>query len=187
MKKKFFIQSIFILIISIFLSLSKISLPNAIDMVDFQFNMFTISSVLAGFSFTTLGILLGMSSETLMDKLKNTTIITDKSEKIVMSLLEFCFSGLISLLFVIGIMDLLYVKPARKILFFYGELSLLVGLIYFLISVYEIYGLIKTIYGVNVKKAEDKRKKFLADLDEAKKRNAEYSDIQTDNEDTWKM
>lgn len=182
MRNRFLFINVLSLLISIILDFLKIALPDSANMAEFQFNMFTISSVLAGFSFTILSILLGISSEKIMHKLNNTTIITEKSEKIVMSLLEFCLSGLISLLFIVGIMDLPYIMRIRRLIFFCGEVFLFIGLLYFVKSVYEIYKLIITIYGVNSKEVENKRREFKNALNKAKERN----NVHEDKEESWK-
>ncbi len=153
------------------------------DMVGYQFNIFTISTVLAGFSFTSLGTLLGLSSETLMKKLDDTSIIINKSKKIVDSLLYFCCSGLISLFFIIGL-DQLIIRIINKteiinpnvilnFIFLLGIMFLVLGVVYFIISVYEMYDLIKRVYGANTKKYEEKEKNYKLDIQEAKGRNHE--------------
>lgn len=72
------------------------------DMVNYQFNLFTISSGLAGFSFTTLGILLGMGSEVLIEKLKDTEIVTSKCRTIAQSLFFLCTACVAALYFIVG-------------------------------------------------------------------------------------
>lgn len=59
MKNKIIIQSIVLAIVSVIISGINSELPK--EMVSYQFNMFTISTVLAGFSFTTLSMLLSMN------------------------------------------------------------------------------------------------------------------------------
>lgn len=68
----------------------------------YQFNLFTISSGLAGFSFTTLGILLGMGSEVLIEKLKDTEIVTSKCRTIAQSLFFLCTACVAALYFIVG-------------------------------------------------------------------------------------
>lgn len=82
MKKKIFYELIVAIGLSIFLGKFFQAVPCVEELVDYQFNLFTVSSVFAGFSFTTLGILLGMSSEKVMERLQNTTVITNKSKKL---------------------------------------------------------------------------------------------------------
>ncbi|MDR7812061.1 hypothetical protein [Lacrimispora sp.] len=156
------------------------------DMIGYQFNIFTISTVLAGFSFTTLGTLLGMSSEALMKKLKDTTIVTNKSRRIVKSLLCFCCTGLISLFYIVGL-DQLVERAIQKIerinlnfildfIFLLGIIFLVLGIIYFIISVYEIYDLIKRVYGCDTEKYKKLKEDYKVDIQEAKKRSCETRD-----------
>ena len=91
-----------------------ISIPSDKDMADYQFNMFTISSVFAGFAFTMLGMLLGMSSENLIKRIRKTDIITHKCEKIVFCLICFCSSGIFSLVLILGI-DVFLDKILKKV------------------------------------------------------------------------
>jgi len=156
------------------------------DMVGYQFNIFTISTVFAGFAFTSLGTLLGMSSENLMIKLKDTTVITDKSKIIVESLLYFCMSGFISLFYVVGIDGLLkrtVIKlfkinpdPILNFVFLSGIVFLVVGIIYFIISVRGVYELIIRVYGSNTKKYEKMKEAFDLGIQEAIKRDREMRD-----------
>jgi len=150
------------------------------DMVGYQFNVFTISTVMAGFSFTSLGTLLGLSSETLMKKLENTTIIINKSQRIVGSLLCFCASGLISLFFVIGLDNLLG-RALMKIdinnwqmiinfIFLLGLVFLGAGIVYFIWSVYEIYDLIVRIYSCNAKKYKAMEIEYKEEIEKAMER-----------------
>lgn len=156
------------------------------DMIGYQFNIFTISTVLAGFSFTSLGTLLGMSSETLMKKLKDTTIIINKSKIIVKSLLYFCCTGLISLFFIVGL-DQLVKRIIKKVgfgnsdtilnfIFLSGILLLVIGIIYFIISVRELYDLIVRVYGCNTKKYEKLKEDYEIGIQEAIERSYEIGD-----------
>ncbi len=158
----------------------KIILFPSQDMVGYQFNLFTISSVLAGFSFTVLGMLLGMFSEKMMDKIKETSIVTRKCKKVANSLLLFCVSGFVSLCFIVRLdiaIERIFIKiGSDKAEFFIngffllGIICLFLGIVYFLISVYEIYGLIKSVYGYN-KKKRNMNAEFWDEVEAAKKRN----------------
>ena len=149
------------------------------DIIEYQFNLFTISSVLAGFSFSVLGMFLGMFSEKMMDEIKETSIITRKSRKIVNSLILFCVSGFVSLFFIIRL-DVAIERIVLKLfnskgeiiinsIFLIGIISLLLGIIYFLIAVYEIYGLIEKVYGYN-KRKKSMKTEFWNEVETVKKR-----------------
>lgn len=70
-------------------ALEIINIPYAWEMKDFQINLFTICSVLAGFSFTVMGLLTTILSDELIRKLKNTSVVTSKSELILKSIIWF--------------------------------------------------------------------------------------------------
>lgn len=156
------------------------------DMIGYQFNVFTICTVMAGFSFTSLGTLLGLSSEALMEKLKNTTIIINKSQRIVGSLLCFCGSGLISLFFVIGL-DGLLSRALIKIginngqvlinfIFLLGLAFLGAGIVYFIWSVYEIYDLIVRIYSCNAKRYQAMEIEYREEIEKAMRMHGSMDD-----------
>lgn len=172
MKKKIFYELIVAIGISIFLGEFFQAIPCMEELVNYQFNLFTVSSVFAGFSFTTLGILLGMSSEKVMERLQNTTVITNKSKKIVMSLWFFSLSCFISLAFIIGIL-VVFPLLLQRILYYLGILSLVLGIFYFVLSVNAMYDLVKKIYGVNLKEASRKKDKFEQELERASEREKE--------------
>lgn len=142
-----------------------LKIPDNDQMLEYQFNLFTIASVLAGFSFTVLGLLSGVFSEKMVEKLKNTTIVTDKSRKIVSSIIWFGISAFISLIFIIGIVDfasgenkcLIIIKE----LLFVGEIiSIFVGLTYFLRATKGVYFLIQKIYGYDMEEINKKKESF---------------------------
>ena len=156
------------------------------DMVEYQFHIFTISTVLAGFSFTSLGTLLGLSSESLMTKLKDTSIVINKSKRIVKTLICFCCSGVVSLFFIIGL-DQLLKRVLLKIniikwvnvlnfIFLSGIVFLVMGIIYFIFSVHEIYDLIVRVYGTNTKKYEKMEEDYKLSMQEALERDHEMRD-----------
>ena len=74
------------------LKFNYIEIPSSDDMVGRQIDFITISTVFAGFSFTALGLILGMSSEKLIERVKNTNIISDKVDRIITSIVFFIMS-----------------------------------------------------------------------------------------------
>ncbi len=150
------------------------------NLVDYQFNLFTVASSLAGFTFTTLGILLGMGSETFMNQIKDTNIVTERCEKITISFVFFCVSCIISLYFIVGgnnVVDRILFKIFKcdcniinQSIYLIEVLCLLAGLVFFIISVYSVYDLIKRIYGYKTKNYGEERKKFIENLNAAKQR-----------------
>lgn len=171
------IANIIVILFSIIVTITNqkigfINIPTAEKMLEFQFNLFTISSVLAGFSFTVLGLLLTLFSEKIQDKLKNTTIVTKKSSKIAKSIIYFGVSALISLLFIIGIADLVDIQNNYlkiKEFLFVGEIvSIFAGLIYFLKAMKGVYILIQKLYGCDMIEIQHKKELFEEELKKQK-------------------
>lgn len=138
-----------------------IMIPSDEDLISRNIDLITISTVFAGFSFTALGLLLGLSSETLIEKIKNTNIIMNKVGRIINSIIFFILSVAISLIFVLG------TNPSQilscdegvvldRILYVLCIGYLIAGIIYFSCSVYELYDLVKRIYGYNKKEVQQK-------------------------------
>lgn len=148
------------------------------DMVGYQFSLFSVSTAFAGFSFTVLGILVGMSSETFIEKLKNTTIVTDKCRNITVSIGYFCVSCLLALFFIVQgdvIVDRICVKLFKKSFevinrsFFLLEIiSLFAGIVYFVVSAQGVYNLVKRVFGHKTKDYNKIKQDFFNDLEEAK-------------------
>lgn len=163
------------------LKFNYIEIPSSDDMVGRQIDFITISTVFAGFSFTALGLILGMSSEKLIERVKNTNIISDKVDRIITSIVFFIMSVIVSLYFVMGLNDSLLkgtaiLESANNVVYFFGVGYLVAGIIYFVYSVYELHDLIKRVYSYNqnsnekqIEKAKEEFKKNLHNL-----RNANY-------------
>lgn len=146
--------------------LGIIRIPNECKMESFQFDLFTICSVLAGFSFTVMGLLAGILSEELVEKLKNTTLITNKSELILKSIICFGIPSGLSVLFFTGIIDwlceLINLYFIMDFLFVTQVICILVGFFYFFRATRGIYLLIEKIYGVNEIEMKEKKQRFMA-------------------------
>ena len=69
-----------------------IMMPSDEDLISRNIDLITINTVFVGFSFTALGLLLGLSSETLIEKIKNTNIIMHKVGRIINSIIFFILS-----------------------------------------------------------------------------------------------
>lgn len=151
------IYSISLLIIGVVnIKLKFIAVPSTADMIPRQIDYITISTVFAGFSFTALGLLLGLSSEKLIEKIKNTNIILDKVNRIIGSIVYFILSVIASLFFVLGLNSVLtsnkYILTiVDSILYIFSVGYLVGGIVCFIYAVYELYDLIKRIYSYNKK------------------------------------
>lgn len=140
-------------------------IPIQESMLDTQSNLFTICSVFAGFAFSILGLIMGIFSEKIIEKLKGTTLIQRKCACIVKSIVYFCLSGFVSLIFMVGfnvyLSEITGMKTlVNNVLYINGIGFLLIGMIYFIAAVKNLFIIIEKIYGFNDKEYENKREKF---------------------------
>lgn len=186
-KKKMVIiiaYSILLLIIAgVNIKLKFITIPTSEKMIERQIDYITISTVFAGFSFTALGLLLGLSSEKLIEKIRNTNIIMDKVGRIIMSIVFFILSVIVSLFFVLGlnkslITNIQILLLVDCILYIFSIGYLIGGIGYFIYTVYELYDLVKRIYGYNKKEASQMIDKAKEEMEATRKkmREMEMSD-----------
>ncbi len=151
-----------------------IYIPDDANMPDRQIDYITISTVFVGFAFTSLGLLLGLSGEKLIVKIKNTSIILDKVDRIITSIVFFILSFALSLYFVLGVNGAIFTdqgayETATNILYIICVGYLICGVLYFVFSVYELYDLIKRIFGINNRKVKDQ----IQEANEKMKKNQE--------------
>ena len=156
---KVIVYSIVLLVLSILnVFLKIIAIPDVDIIVDRELNFITISTVFVGFAFTSLGILLGMSSEKLIQKIQGTTIIQDKVSTIVKSIVFLMISILTGMYFVIGLNDFLLrcfpnsANSIQSVVYGFSLEALIVGIIYFAVSTRDLYDLINRTYDFNKNK-----------------------------------
>lgn len=159
MERKNAISIIFWAVIIIVIAIGNIfvnviSIPDINIITQLEIDFITISTVFIGFAFTSLGILLGLSSEKLIQKIKDTKIIMNKVARIVQSIVFLMISIGISLYFVLGLnvfcsRDLNNLSNMSKVIYVIGLGFLVIGIIYYAGSIYELYDLIKRIYDSN--------------------------------------
>lgn len=168
--------SILLLIISgVNIKVKFIAIPSSTEMISRQIDYITISTVFAGFSFTALGLLLGLSSENLIERIRNTNIIMDKIGRIISSIVFFILSVAVSLFFVLGLnnslvsnIDMLLIVD--NILYILSVGYLIGGIVYFIYSVYELYDLVKRVYEYNKKTSNQKINMAKEELEATKKK-----------------
>ncbi len=173
-------SAIIIFVSFINLKISFIRIPDPKDLVDLQVDFITISTVFAGFSFTTLGLLLGLSSEKLIERIKDTSIVSRKVDKMMTSITYFLISVFVSLIFILGVNESIFgnlpiFDGINSLLYVIGIGYLFFGIVTFIISVYGLYDLIKRIYQFNrnksLQKIEAARKTFEEKKKETKENN----------------
>lgn len=176
-----------LLIVLAFLNIkfSFIIIPDSNDMSSRQIDFITIGTVFVGFSFTALGLLLGLSSEKLIERIKSTSIITNKVNRIITSIIFFVLSVVISLFFILGLNVSMFEKTSffdKVNSFFYviGVGYLILGIIYFSYSVYELYDLIKRVYDYNQSNVNIQINKAKEEMENNKKalRNVKYDEYE---------
>lgn len=180
MKRKYFIISCIICTIVLFalsqcnIKLGWVLIPENDDMMNVQISYITIGTVFAGFAFTSLGLLLGLSSEKLIKKISNTNIIMHKVNNLIYSIIYFVFSVICSLYFVLGLNITLFNNmPIIKtmideFLYFLVLGYMMAGIGFFVYSIVELYDLIKRVYGYNVKEVGERINKTKHKLSQGK-------------------
>lgn len=151
------------------------------DMKNYQFNLITIDTVFAGFSFTVLGMLISFASTEMMQQLKETHILTNQCNNIADSIIMFIISSIISLWFIFAMysnaiywicdnieISQLHIKIV-EILFTLEIGYLLYGILLFVISVKGMVMLMRKIFEKDIRNGESKAKKFLIAKRNAKK------------------
>lgn len=177
-KKSILIITLIVLAVAIMNQIVPfISVPIRSKMEGYQIDYITISTVFAGFSFTILGIMLGLSSEELIKRISGTRIIINQVKTIVTSIVLFMISVAISILFVLGLdnsiirllnehgvcgLDTLTIVDS--ILYILGIGYLIGGIAYFSISVRQFYKLIVHIYSYNRHKSDKRIAKLQNEL-----------------------
>ncbi len=152
-----------------------ILIPTDEDMIQRQMDFITVSTVFAGFSFTALGMLLGLSSEKLIELIKNTNIIVNKADRIILSIAFFILSVVASLILVLGL-DKSIIKNATMLnvldnyIYILGIGFLIVGIVYFVYSVYELADLIKRVYSFNSQEINKKIERATSQMENIRKR-----------------
>ena len=149
-------------------------------MIDYQFNFFTSITVLAGFSFTALGILLSLNNDYVMKQLKNTAILNSLYLNLLKSICFLVCSSMISLIFIWNIFE---TENIRLALYSIECFLVILGIGYFLVAIFVMGKILKKMFPKN-KTQKDRNKK---EFDQAKKRVKEHRQRINDTEenDEW--
>ena len=184
------ISVVFIIIALINTRCQIIAIPAKDIILERQFDFITISTVFAGFSFTMMGLILGVSSEALIEKIKNTDIILKRVNYVVLSIIMFIISVALSIILILGLDEALIellvsssvlesdaLQIVESIIYILVIEYLIAGVIYFSISVMQFYDLILRIFRHNKQGQKDRIDKALRALDNKEK------DVIEDDED----
>lgn len=130
---------------------------------DFYFNMITLNSVIAGFAFTNLGLLLGAASTEVVQKISNTDIMKRKNDKLMISIIFTVAAMILSLLFVVDLGTLAIkflsssvVQIIANGLYLASIVMMIIGVVYFVKSIIEISQLLDQVYRKKSKLTEEK-------------------------------
>ena len=148
---------------------TNITIPD--DMQNFQFNIITITTVFAGFSFSVLGVLISLSSTSVMERLKETSELKTSCNVITDSIVFFMVTFFWALFFILGFeQPFIAIFRIRKGYLFSVEMGhLLYGIILFLRSVYRMAYMIHYIFSDSQRKADKELKDFSASVKNIKK------------------
>lgn len=149
------------------------------DMKDYQFNLITICTVFAGFSFTVLGLLISMSSSESMIRLKETTILSKQCSLITDSIVMFIISAIVSIFFIFGLYERMIGVICNQIkkfgqediigaIYIIGIGYLIYGIFIFIMSVKNMVVLMNYIFEEDIRKGKRKAEKFLEAADKQK-------------------
>ena len=159
---------LFLVVLSIVCNYKKIiNIPTDDKLISMQFNLLTVSTVFAGFSFTVLGLIISLSDTSILITLKETTFLRAYCSTVINSIIFFIFSVSISLYFILGIN--LWIETITKkdtvlfttnIPYVLGLLFLLYGIALFCKSVCKLTQTLNKNFEINEKKGQEKVKKF---------------------------
>lgn len=159
-----FVPALLLIVITLFSFLFKFELLKLDMDSSFHFSLITINSIFAGFLYTNYSLLLGLSDNEVVKKLKNSTLIEKRNKHILSGILSAVISVIAGLVIVIIQFDTKSI-PQKYVKDFLVELELLymaLSIIFFLLSIKEIHVLIQAINSSNHKKTDE-------ELDEIRK------------------
>lgn len=157
------------------------------DMKNYQFDIITICTVFAGFSFSVLGLLISLSSSDAMDRLKETSVLSNQCIIIVDSIVMFLISAFISIFFIFC----QYEKIAELVCSFNERLDkndfitaiyiigigyLVFGTMIFSLSVKNMVVLMNKVFGDNLKRGKQKAENFLDAANKQKEKMEKYKE-----------
>ncbi|MFV0344223.1 MAG: hypothetical protein ACK5JH_15275 [Anaerocolumna sp.] len=181
-KKNYSSKIIYVLIFSLIIcligDLGKVYIfyVNISDSIEYHFKILTINSILSGFSLTNLGILISISGDQLIEKLKGTDILIKRNILISYSIIFGSISIFISLLFVLNIdigIDNLSIQIFENWLFILEIVALFLSIIYFLIAIKKMIQLLSYIYVPKQRYTCDKIMKIKEQMDNSSNYNTD--------------
>lgn len=149
-----------------------VRIPGDADVIGMQFNLLTVNTVFAGFSFTVLGLIVSLSDTSILQNLKETTFLRTYCAIAVRSISFFLFSISISLYFILGINKWIEshtncdtIKYTNNLPYIIELLLMLYGIVLFCKSVYRLTKTMRKNFELNEKKGREKIEKFNKAMD----------------------
>ena len=159
--------SVFIILTAICSRFNIITIPDKDELVGMQFNLLTVNTVFAGFSFTVLGLIISLSDTSVLQNLKETSFLRTYCAIAVKSISFFILSIAISLYFILGINYWIeshtkkdMIKCTNNLPYIVELLFLLYGIILFCKSVCKLAKIMNKSFEMNEKKGIEKVDKF---------------------------
>ena len=120
----------------------------------FQSTMLTASAIFMGCTLSALGILLDLRSHKTIEKVAQTNIMPEKIDRFTEILKYMSIAIVIFLASILGVLDFLNEKiPAAKEYFLMvAFLLFLVGLVQYIIAIYDLVKVLRILYGIDEEK-----------------------------------
>ena len=130
--------------------LNFLSIPQSDkDMKEYEFDIITVCTVFAGFSFSVLGLIISLSASKAMDRFKETNILLTYCNVVTDSIVMFVISTFVSIFIILTAYSSFILQICKEIKLFDIHDSM-VELLYTVSIGYLIYGII--LFAISVKK-----------------------------------
>lgn len=152
-------------------------IPDFKNIREYAEGLITVSTILMGFAFTVMGLLYTFDASKFIQKMKSTDYVVKRARTILFCL---CILGVSSM----GSICLMVLNLSGfyKYIYIFSVLSLVLGIICFIISTYSVYKLIYYVHAYDKLQTQEKYAKYLK---KKHQRESENEEIEVEEEDTW--
>lgn len=123
-----------------------------------QLSLFVVSSIFVGFSTTVLAIFSVLSSNKMVVKVAQTSVMLEKINRFAKSLKCMAVSMIIFLSSILGVFDFLKIS---RLLLVVGLLLFLIGFTHYLMVLYDLIKMLKILYSVD----EERKRQTIANFE----------------------
>ena len=157
--------SCIIQVLEIFVTKSPIILELSDVQNEFHMDILTVNSIFCGFELTSLGILVSLTSDDAVKKLKGTEVVYRRN-KLIMISISFCtLSMMASLFFILGsdkkYFEFIHGEKIIECIFKIELISLVFGVAFFLGTIKKMIDVLQYVYKVPRRYESGKRQKIL--------------------------